>query len=498
MNKLICAPMMVALCASLLATPAAAQQAELQQGERITLEQALGASAKRNPDVLTAAAELRRARLAVSREEARFTTNLTADLGYTLGSQPAQGRDGTIAVLQSNTLTGSVGADRTFSPGTRATASFNISRSAREDIILGSLGPGYSMGLKLGVTQPLLRGFGNDVGEANLRLARISSLSSIASQERAASAALRDVVSAYWELWYAQRSILIRKQSLQIARDSLAIGQLRVDAGALGQDELLALMTEVASGEEDVLAAELDMEQRSLTLSRQISGQALTSIQVADEGPGNVQVLARAEAVSQAEQRSVALRELEASVKTARVQAELARNNERIKLDATATFQLNGLSNDGFGTALGLFGSFQATQTFVGLSLALPVDNGALEDEAARAQLAVRTAELRYQTEQERLAQDITSRVASLERSNERLVLAQRTAELSAKSVAAEQVRYQAGESTALDVVRLLQRQREAELRILRLQADMAIAQAALEDAAGALIMRHADLIEQP
>lgn len=507
MNNLRRVPLIAALIAALLlalaplaasAQEAAPNTAIQASADAVSLDDALRSSAKRSPDIQSAAIELRRARLSVSREQARFTTNLTGDVGFTRGSTPALGRNGEVAVLERNTLTTSVGAERTFTPGTRASATFDLSRTVRDDIVLGTLGPGYSLGLSLAVTQPLLRGFGADVTEANLRLAQQDSLTRIIAQERAASAALRDVVNAYWELWYAQRAHQLRIQGLQIARDSLAIGQLQVDAGAAGEDTLLPLLTEVASVEEEVLMGELEVEQRALALSALTTGQPVPTLRAAEAGPQLADVSAREQAVASAAERSLALRELRAAIKTARLQADIARNNERIQLDASGSFQLNGLSNTSFTQALALFGSFQATQAFIGLSVALPVDNRALEDETSRAELAVRSAELRYQTEQERLAQDITLRIATLERSSTRLQLARRTADLSGKSVAAEQVRYQAGESTALDVVRQIQQQRQAELRILRLQADMAIAQAALDDASGGLVMRHADLIEQP
>lgn len=498
MNRRFISPLIATLIS--IASPAlyAQQDAALTASATVSLDQAITQSAQVSPDIQSAAIELKRARLAITREQRRFTTNLTADVGFTRGSTPALGRDGQVAVLNRNTLSTSVGARRSFATGTSASATFDLSRTVRDDIVLGTLGPGYSLGLSLGVTQPLLKGLGADINEAQIRLAQQDSLARIVAQERAASAALRDVIAAYWELWYAQQALAQRQQNIQIARDSLAIGELRVKAGVIGEDELLPLQTELASVEEEVLLGELEVEQRALTLARLTTGRAAGELRAADALPGAVQPPERQQAVAQAMARSLTLRELEQSVKTARIQVEIARNNERIQLDATGTFQLNGLSNSSFVEALALFGSFQATQAFVGVSLALPVDRGALTDETARAELAVQTAELRIRAEQQRLEQDITSRVATLERSAERLRLARRTAELSGQSVRAEQVRYEAGESTALDVVRQLQQQRNAALRVLRLEADMAIAQAALEDASGALLMRHADLIAQP
>jgi outer membrane protein TolC len=56
--------------------------------------------------------------------------------------------------------------------------------------------------------------------------------------------------------------------------------------------------------------------------------------------------------------------------------------------------------------------------------------------------------------------------------------------------VDAQQRRFKAGEGTALDVARVVQQQREADLRVLRATVDLALAHIALDDLRGALLER--------
>src|SRR5262249_39917519 len=86
-----------------------------------------------------------------------------------------------------------------------------------------------------------------------------------------ASAVVRDVVQAYWELAYTIEELEIRKSSLDLAKEQLRITQARLDVGVGAPTDLAAVKQTIATREEDVLLSAQSVAQASLNL-RQLSG----------------------------------------------------------------------------------------------------------------------------------------------------------------------------------------------------------------------------------
>ena len=80
------------------------------------------------------------------------------------------------------------------------------------------------------VIQPLMRGFGTTVGEVGLRSARVSRTIAEKNHRRLTSQLVRDVLGAYWELWFATESVQIEQAALDLAK------RQEEEANARGQD----------------------------------------------------------------------------------------------------------------------------------------------------------------------------------------------------------------------------------------------------------------------
>jgi hypothetical protein len=79
------------------------------------------------------------------------------------------------------------------------------------------LGPGYGFDLTLTATQPFLRGFGAEIGRAEQRNAEAALASAEATRDRRATELVRDTLSAYAELWYAEESVAINVSARDLA-----------------------------------------------------------------------------------------------------------------------------------------------------------------------------------------------------------------------------------------------------------------------------------------
>jgi len=482
----------LAACAALSA-PLAARA----QDVTITPDQAVRDALDRNPSLKSAAIDIERARISVEREDHRFRPNYRVEAGLQTGSTPSLGRDGTVTGIARDTLSGTAAIDQQFATGTTLTGSVSFDRRIQDSTVFGNQGATYGVDARLDVSQPWLRGAGDKILDASYYRARYDVDASNQSRDREASALVKETLDAYWELWYAQRAVTLRKAALDLARAELAQGQLRVDAGTIAETDLLPLRTEIASLAESLSAASASVRTRSIALSRLLDGTGANEhLTVSDQAPATRAVPDLDTVVELAEAQSLDLARLQVAVETRKLDVLLADDNEQVQLDTFAWLQVSGLGLDA-GSVAGSFGSFDGVSGYVGIRLSGPFDGTYNDAESRRARMAVGSAELDLEAERERLRASVRQQLTILDAAVERLDLAEQTLTLARASTEAEQRRFAAGTTTALDVVAVLQRQNEAELRVARARVDILLAHVAIDDLSGQLLAR-ADLRSPP
>ncbi|MCZ6734366.1 MAG: TolC family protein [Planctomycetota bacterium] len=89
--------------------------------------------------------------------------------------------------------------------------------------------PAYSGALRLGVAQPLLRGFGSDVNTASIRLARNLKRRSVQQLRAELLQLLADVESTYWDLAFAWHHLAIQQWLLEVGIEVREIMDRRRD-----------------------------------------------------------------------------------------------------------------------------------------------------------------------------------------------------------------------------------------------------------------------------
>src|SRR5512145_1354115 len=153
--------------------------------------EAVAAAAKHNPELAAALADLRSIKSVVEGEEHRYATVWGIEAGVTRTKNPSLGPTGTM-IPQTDEVAVSTDLRRRFSTGgnvglTVAGKRFSTRTYFGLPPVPFKFGPAYGASVKLDATQPLLRGFGNDIGEANLRQARIQAEQSAATYHRITS-----------------------------------------------------------------------------------------------------------------------------------------------------------------------------------------------------------------------------------------------------------------------------------------------------------------------
>lgn len=128
--------------------------------------------------------------------------------------------------------------------------------------VLPNPNPGTSVSLNFQLDQPLLRGFGSDVGLASVRLSRNAERTAIATLKSSLIATVTETESAYWDLVRAYRELSIVQAQLERGigvRDDIK-ARLVLDAV---QAQVADAVATVESRKGDLLTAQRSMRRAS-------------------------------------------------------------------------------------------------------------------------------------------------------------------------------------------------------------------------------------------
>lgn len=336
------------------------------------------------------------------------------------------------------------------------------------------------------VRQPLLRGGGTDAVLATQRQAEATVAASRATRLQSASEVARDVLLAYWDLWYADRALALQESARTLAvrqRDEAA--QREAQLGTTSRREVLRFEAEVRSVDTSVAQARVTRTSAALTLGRLLGLEQARSLALSTTGdePPSSRAGARPAA------RPPELDALSEQVKAAEHKVAAADDATQAKLDLGVNVSASTLfTEDRTGGTTGLPSDRPAFVGLVTLDFELPLGASQYDAqhrqavhalEAARARLASR--ELAVRAEQASLAAEVAA-------STTKVAAATDTARLQAQLAEAERQALELGTSTTFEVVRTQQDARQAELARMRAVVDAENASVRLQHGQGSLL----------
>jgi outer membrane protein len=491
-------------CAVLLSILAATQgspAAENAETGVLTERAIVVAALSKNPTLAATISDLHRAELLEQAEAHRYSFVLGLDTSATRSRSPSLGFTG-VTVPDATTYSGGVELSRHTAYGTdlklrlegssqRSQSTFVDVTSTPPSMLTYSLGPGYSTTAKFSVTQPLLRGAGRDVYYAELNAARANRVSARNARDQAASQLLLDVLTSYWEVNYASRSVDIQLRSLELAKAQRDETAQRVSTGSVAPVDVLTFETSVATIEEDLASARADESKQIAELARLIGDPALnrnsstdTTSPMPEPEPPAADVKERTLGVS------FELAQQQAAVDLSTIQARTADESFRPKLDLDAYVQAQGLGNRALGPMFDQLGGLGAVSAHVGLTYQAALDGTQQRSERERALIAIQTAKQRLAAIEQRLVADVDKALTKEESSRKRATLADTTLAIAKRQYDAEAQRFRTGSATSLQVREAENSVRSAELRASRARADWIEASLTLEHLSGRLLPR--------
>ncbi|HKA91904.1 MAG TPA: TolC family protein [Haliangiales bacterium] len=340
---------------------------------------------------------------------------------------------------------------------------------------------------------PLLRGLGEKAARVDRKRAQATRDVNTLDRLDKASAVVRDVVQAYWELAYTIEELEIRKSSLDLAKEQLRITQARLDVGVGAPTDLAAVKQTIATREEDVLLSAQSVAQASLNL-RQLSGMDIKPdailVSTREQLLANPLPVELGGALDKAYAANPQLATIKARGRQAQVEVDVTDNGLLPQLDLNASFGPSAAGPE-FGQALSDLATFKNYTAFVGLTFSAPIGNHGPRGAYASALANLHKVRVSEEDVRAQVSVAVARAVDVVKSTQKRLEVDAVGTQLAVVNLDAEKARFEVGRSSNFDVVRRQDELAQSRLRQARASADYLKSVAVLEQLTGEILPRY-------
>ena len=436
-----------------------------------SLPELLGLAVRQAPSLQAAKFDIAVAEARIEQTFGRNDWNLQAQLS---GSRVQGGFANGRVVDSSTSLNGSLDLGRLLPTG--GTIGFHVGSGynksegpfeLEDGTVINVVNELYFDEVTAAITQPLFRGRGSMIYDANEKKARLARDASVLAKRLVAIQTVQTVVSAYWDLVLAERALAITTSSLDLAKERLRITQIGNDGGKVPRSEIPAVQQIIATREEDVLNGELTVLDRSIALRRAVGmpiGKGELGLRVGGELQTRDVGFEIGQLTESAFAASPELAQIKKQDQSALIDIEVTENGLLPQLDAALSAGPSG-SGDKFSTAWKNLVKFESLTISGSLTFQQSIGRDevkgrAREQRELRKKLQVTQFDIRAQ-----IAQTMARAVAQLEVAKRRVALTQRAIDLANENIKIESDRFNLGKATNFDVLNRQEELRQAELR---------------------------------
>ena len=414
-------------------------------------------------------------------EQAKFDPTFSLNGQYTRAIQPLNrpvfGFSGTpdlTTIQKFDQNQASVTADLTQNLLTGANYDLNYSPS--RTFVAGQTGflfnPGFTSGLALTLTQPLLRNFGVDINKTFIHIAQNNAKVEEQVFRDRVLTVIATVEQTYWELVFVNENLKVAQAALKAAEELLNTNRAKAKAGVMAIVDVLQAEAAVASRIEQVLIAEKsirdqeDQLRRLLNPSEQELREDVQLVPV-DQLVKTLEPLSLQEAIDVALERRPEVIQATKNIETSELNTKFAKNQMLPTRAFQGTSGLAGLGKD-FGDMFqkGVSGDFY--NYGAGLVLSYPLGNRAATSQYNKRQFEARNAQATMVSVRQQVIVNVREAVRRVQTDFKRIETTRSARIMAEKQLQAEQERLSVGLSTTrfvLDFQRDLATSRGNELR---------------------------------
>jgi len=345
-----------------------------------------------------------------------------------------------------------VSTEKLFTTGTAVKFGWN-NNSYDSDSPWTQFNPSYRSGLFLGISQPLLQGFGQKVQTAQLRAAekQFAAASHQVDSQAANLAAL--VKRAYWTLVFTWEDIKVQELSLTLARKLLDETREKIGAGKLAPVEIYQPQSEVAKREERLISAERAIGVAEDELKLLLNSEDwLSSYKPLDKPPTEPVKLDLPTILENALQNRPDIKAADLGIEAARIQQESARDRLRPNLAIEGGIGLNGTTGEYKDS---VSNSLQNPDNLwqVGLTFSMPLENSTAKGDLQTARARYSKSRINARLLRQQIKKTVRTTVRDVKLAIKAVEATRKTSLATLKRLEAEQVKFESGRSTTLDVL---------------------------------------------
>ena len=476
--------------------------------QAMTLDDVIRQVLENNPTLAVSRLDVERARLSAEGAQGSFDPVLAWQSSYQHQVTPVSsflGGSTTGSLTQDTLDTVPQVSGLVPGAGTSYQAQLTSQRVASTNQFL-SLNPQYPTALALSVTQPLLRNLAVDTTRHAVTVAQKTATLSAAQFREQLLSIVSSAEQAYWQLVFAARNLEIQQQGLQLAQDQASSNARRANAGTLAPVDAVEAMSEVATSQQNVYAAqqayttaenalkEMMLPDRNAPLWR-VGLKPATDLNV------GVPTVPLDQAVEQALTNRPELAASQTSASINETDVRFFQNQTKPQVNLVASYTSSGLSGraasqlpivfpgggslsssppgnlvGGYGQSLSNLLNQLFPTTQVRVDVAVPLGNHTAEANLAAARAQGQQIRLQRQQIEEAITADVRNAMQAVASTEARVRAATDGVRWAEQVYASEQRKFQAGTST---VFLLFQRQTTmiaARTQLARAQADLSVA----------------------
>ncbi len=468
----------------------------------------------KNPDIATGALAIQNAAGTIKVQRSTFDYQLTSVASITKNKRRLFDADPISPIVNGNVSTNgtevSLGLQKALRSGIRTSFTVDYGRLSNNfpfnqfNEEVGANQSDHTITTTLSVTQPLIRGRGKKIATALETSSELALENAKYSYELTNAFEILQTGIAYWQYVGAYKRLTIFRANEERVRNVLAITLELVQADKKPAGDLAQIRADLANQERQTKIAEQQVYNARINLGRAIGIEVQESEHIGipmNEFP-SIPESKYATAVSDQTMLAIAanhrkdIAAFHALKKGLALQLELARNHLKPTLDLSAFASYGAMNTgNGFQKAFSTLGNREGSDYTIGLRLnfAFPLNNNLARGSFLQQQAALSEQEVSLHNLQRNIDLNVHIALNNLRNSVAILTKAEETLQYYQEVFSNEQVKFQNGLTTLLNLILFQERLTFAQLDYLAAQQQFATAIINLRFETGTLVKKNAD-----
>lgn len=350
---------------------------------------------------------------------------------------------------------------------------------------------GFTSKLALTLTQPLLKNFGFEANETNIRIATNNQSISREQLRLKVSDITTQVYNAYVELVFAIQNLEVQRRSLRLAQELVTLNKARVRAGVAAPVEVTQAEAQEAARVQDVILGEKAVRDAEDTLKVILnipgSGSWTQEIEPTYSLTFEPKPIDLEETIRKALENRYEYKSAKLDIESKDLTVRLTRNQLLPDLSLAGSVSTNGFGTN-YSDNMSALGGGDFVSYSVGVVLTVPLGNRAAESTHTKARLVAEQARTSLKQLELQIVQQVREAVRRVEANAKRVDANRAARALAEEQLRVEQRRLEAGVSTTFNVLSFQRDLSAAQANELRAIADYVESLANLERVRGTVL----------